>query len=91
MVYHCAAMVSFYPPDRSEMLRINVNGTGNLVKLALKPGWKHLPCKLDCCAWKAEAMKPIDETAAWIPEENIRLQYRKISLRNGNMAWVERA
>jgi nucleoside-diphosphate-sugar epimerase len=70
MVYHCAAMVSFYLPDRSEMLRINVNGTGNLVNACLETGVKRI-CHVSSIAalGKAEGDGPIDETAAWIPEE----------------------
>ncbi|NLU40051.1 MAG: NAD-dependent epimerase/dehydratase family protein [Bacteroidales bacterium] len=70
MVYHCAAMVSFYLPDRSEMLRINVNGTGNLVNACLETGVKRI-CHVSSIAalGKAEGDGPIDETATWIPEE----------------------
>ncbi len=34
-VYHCAATVSFHPADRERMMRINVEGTANLVNLSL--------------------------------------------------------
>jgi dihydroflavonol-4-reductase len=34
-VYHCGAVVSFYPKDHQSMLRVNIDGTANLVNLAL--------------------------------------------------------
>ncbi|MCX6308582.1 MAG: NAD-dependent epimerase/dehydratase family protein [Bacteroidia bacterium] len=35
-VYHCAAMVSFHPKNRTELLQTNVIGTSNMVDAALK-------------------------------------------------------
>lgn len=35
-VYHCAAMVSFHQHDRDVMLQINVEGTANMVNMALQ-------------------------------------------------------
>jgi nucleoside-diphosphate-sugar epimerase len=32
-VYHCAAFISFNPKDKSKLLRINIEGTGNVVNL----------------------------------------------------------
>lgn len=37
-VIHAAAKVSFQPSDRSEMFRINIEGTANVVNLALEAG-----------------------------------------------------
>ncbi len=34
-IYHCAAMVSFLPDDRQMMMKANVEGTANLVNVAL--------------------------------------------------------
>ncbi len=34
-VYHCAAMVSFDPKDKAELLRVNIEGTSNVVNLCL--------------------------------------------------------
>ncbi len=41
-VYHCAAIVSFYPKRFTEMFRINVEGTTNIVNAALKVGVEKL-------------------------------------------------
>ena len=37
-VYHCAAMVSFDPKQENEMMKINVDGTANMVNAALQKG-----------------------------------------------------
>lgn len=37
-VYHCAAKVSYHPAHRKSMLRINVEGTANVVNLCLDTG-----------------------------------------------------
>jgi dihydroflavonol-4-reductase len=34
-VYHCAALISFDPRDRSKMMKINVEGTGNIVNACI--------------------------------------------------------
>ncbi len=36
VVYHCAAMVSFDPCQREELIRVNVGGTENLVDLSVE-------------------------------------------------------
>lgn len=35
-VIHCAALVSFHRPDRKEMYNVNIDGTANVVNLALE-------------------------------------------------------
>ncbi|MCB0429333.1 MAG: NAD-dependent epimerase/dehydratase family protein [Flavobacteriales bacterium] len=39
-VFHCAAMVSFNPSTKSKMMQVNVEGTANMVNLALETGVK---------------------------------------------------
>jgi dihydroflavonol-4-reductase len=39
-IYHCAAMVSFEAAHQEEMLKINVEGTANMVNAALETGVK---------------------------------------------------
>jgi dihydroflavonol-4-reductase len=34
-VYHCAALVSFNPKDKAELLRVNIEGTSNVVNLCV--------------------------------------------------------
>lgn len=35
-VYHCAALISFQPKDKKEMLRVNVEGTANLLNICME-------------------------------------------------------
>ncbi len=37
-IYHAGAVVSFYPSDHRQMLKVNIDGTANLVNLALERG-----------------------------------------------------
>ncbi|HPJ61970.1 NAD-dependent epimerase/dehydratase family protein, partial [Lentimicrobium sp.] len=41
-VYHCAAIVSFDPRDHAQMMKINVEGTANVVNAALEAGVEKL-------------------------------------------------
>ena len=42
-IYHAGAVVSFYPEDHKDMLKVNIEGTANLVNLAL-----HYPVRKFC-------------------------------------------
>jgi len=35
-VYHCAALISFHPKDKKEMLKVNVEGTSNLLNICMQ-------------------------------------------------------
>ena len=65
-VYHSAALVSFLPADREIMMDTNINGTANLVNIALKKKIKKL-CHVSSIAaiGRAENDKPIDEEVVW--------------------------
>jgi len=41
-VYHCAAIVSYDPKDRLKILKINVEGTANVVNACIDAGVKKL-------------------------------------------------
>ncbi len=41
-VYHCAAMISFEPKDKYRLLKINVEGTANVVNACLRAGIQKL-------------------------------------------------
>jgi nucleoside-diphosphate-sugar epimerase len=75
-VYHCAALVSFLPADREKMMDTNINGTANLVNIALEKKIRKL-CHVSSIAaiGRAENDKPIDEEVVW-----------KASKRNSNYA-----
>jgi len=65
-VYHCAAVVSFQPSDRKNMLKINVDGTANMVNASLDAGIE----KFIHCSSVASLGQPltgnfIDESHIW--------------------------
>jgi dihydroflavonol-4-reductase len=65
-VYHCAAVVSFVPSERPNMLRINIDGTANLVNACLLEGVD----KLCHCSSIAAVGRPdkgtwVDESLIW--------------------------
>lgn len=72
IVYHCAAMVSFFPADKELMLETNINGTANLVNACLEKGVKKI-CHVSSIAalGKTENGELITEETAWIPEKKI--------------------
>lgn len=35
-VFHCAAFISFHPKDRKKMLKVNVDGTANLLNISME-------------------------------------------------------
>ncbi|MBL4657310.1 MAG: SDR family NAD(P)-dependent oxidoreductase, partial [Flavobacteriales bacterium] len=57
-VYHCAAMVSFSPKAKDKMMKINVEGTANLVNACLAKNVKKL-----CFASSVAAIGKPDEGA----------------------------
>ena len=65
-VYHSAAMVSFDPNDADEMMKINIEGTANIVNACLEKGIKKL-CHVSSVAALGDvpADKIIDETFFW--------------------------
>jgi len=67
-VYHCAAIVSFNPKERTQMIRNNVDGTANLVNASLENGVKKF-CHVSSVAalGKAENGYLVDETTNWVP------------------------
>jgi len=65
-VYHCAAMVSFLPADRQQMVKVNVNGTANLVNVSLVQGVeKFCHCSSVAAIGQPEEGKPTVESLVW--------------------------
>lgn len=65
-VYHCAAVVSFQEKDNRKMLKINVEGTANIVNLALDFGIEKLVYVSSIAAIGRKPNDPnIDEQTAW--------------------------
>jgi nucleoside-diphosphate-sugar epimerase len=66
-VYHSAAIVSFHKSDRQEMMRANVEGTANIVNVALEKGVRKL-CHVSSIAalGRAENDGVTDESTPWV-------------------------
>jgi len=65
-VYHCAAMVSFDPRDRKHMMKINIEGTANLVNLCLSLNVRRLLHVSSIAALGREADTPqVNEATKW--------------------------
>jgi dihydroflavonol-4-reductase len=66
-VCHCAAMVSFHPRDRRRMMQVNVEGTANVVNLALDFGAKKLVHVSSIAAIGRSPERPdLDEQSKWV-------------------------
>lgn len=65
-VYHCAALISFDPRKRKEMMHINIEGTANVVNACLQQKVKKL-CHVSSIAslGRSEQGGIIDESARW--------------------------
>lgn len=72
-VYHCAAVVSFVPSERPQMLKINIEGTANLVNACLTEKVE----KLCHCSSIAAVGRP--DRGTWVDESLIWKTSRKNS------------
>jgi dihydroflavonol-4-reductase len=68
-VYHAAAIVSFSPARRSELFKINVEGTANVVNASLQAGVQKLVHVSSVAAMgRLRDGQVINETMYWTPE-----------------------
>lgn len=67
-IYHCAAIVSFDPRERKNMIANNVEGTANLINAAILKGIKHF-CHVSSVSalGKTSNGEAITEETNWIP------------------------
>ncbi len=66
-VCHCAALVSFHPKDYRRMHQINVEGTANMVNLALEAGVEKFVHVSSIAAFGRVKERPrLDENAKWV-------------------------
>jgi nucleoside-diphosphate-sugar epimerase len=67
-VYHCGAIVSFFPRDHKAMLAVNIKGTENLVNQSIDKGIRKF-CFVSSVSTLGRADHPglIDEQTHWIP------------------------
>ncbi len=69
-VCHCAAMVSFHPRDVRRMMQINVEGTANMVNLALDFGVKKfLHVSSIASLGRLKERPSLDESCKWVPSK----------------------
>ncbi|HNP53007.1 MAG TPA: NAD-dependent epimerase/dehydratase family protein [Ferruginibacter sp.] len=68
-VYHAAALVSFHTADRNRLFKTNVEGTANVVNLALDTGVQKLGYVSSVAALgRIRTGEPINETMHWSKE-----------------------
>lgn len=70
-VYHCAAVVSFQAGDRDRLMKINVEGTANVVNMALDAGVKKLLYVSSVAAMgRAKENAAVTEDCEWQESDN---------------------
>ncbi|OWY21314.1 3-beta hydroxysteroid dehydrogenase [Sphingobacteriales bacterium UPWRP_1] len=74
-VYHCAAVVSFNPKEKNLMRQTNVDGTANVVNMALERGVKKLLHVSSIAALGRKLNQPeVDENTVW-DDSPVNTQY----------------
>jgi dihydroflavonol-4-reductase len=91
VVYHCAALVSFRRRDFRKMIKLNKEGTANVVNVCLSAGVDHLCYVSSTAAIGRSATKTVyDETNKWITApENSGYAISKYSAENEVWRGVE--
>ena len=64
-VYHCAALVSFYPGDFNQLMKINREGTANVVNVALSKNVQKLCYVSSTAAIGGNDFETITEKTPW--------------------------
>lgn len=64
-VYHCAALVSFNPKDKAKLLRVNIEGTSNMVNLCAAFGARLLHVSSVAALGNAKKGALITENDLW--------------------------
>jgi dihydroflavonol-4-reductase len=68
-IYHCAAIVTFNPKRKMEMFKINIEGTANVVNIALEAGVKKMVHVSSVAALgRIREDEMINETMNWTEE-----------------------
>ena len=65
LVYHCAALVSFHKRDFSNLIKLNREGTANIVNIALTVGIKKLCYVSSTAAIGGSGKTIVTETTKW--------------------------
>jgi nucleoside-diphosphate-sugar epimerase len=67
-IVHAAAVISFDPSDKAMMYKTNVEGTANIVNIALEsPVKKMVHLSSIAALGRSTSREPIDENAKWVP------------------------
>ena len=69
-VFHCAGFISFQPKDFAQLIKVNVEGTANIVNLCIDFKVKKLCYVSSVATLSALPHTPIDEENDWNNEEN---------------------
>ena len=69
-VYHVAGLVSFLPSDEANMIKVNVEGTANVVNAAIKAGVEKLLHVSSVAALGRIRNEIVNESAQWTEEAN---------------------
>lgn len=82
-VYHCAALVSFDPKDKTELLRVNIEGTSNVVNLCMAFGARLVHVSSVAALGNAKKGALITEKDFW--EYDVKAHAYAISKYEGEM------
>lgn len=82
-VYHCAALVSFNPKDKAELLKINIEGTSNIANLCVNYGARLLHVSSIAALGEAKKGMQITEDDYW--EYDSKVHSYAISKYEGEM------
>ena len=82
-VYHCAALVSFNPKDKAKLLRVNIEGTSNIVNLCTAKGARLLHVSSVAALGNAKKGALITEKDFW--EYDVKAHAYAISKYEGEM------
>lgn len=69
-VYHCAAVVSFSPGEHAWMMKVNIEGTANVVNLAIDAGVRKLVHVSSVAALGRAKAGKLDESCEWQESKN---------------------
>jgi len=69
-VYHCAGVVSFTPGEHQRLMKVNVEGTANVVNLALDAGARKLVHVSSVAALGRAKEGQLDESSEWQESKN---------------------
>jgi len=70
-VYHCAAFISFDPKDKINLLRINIEGTSNVVNLCLENNIRLVHVSSIAALGNAKKGELITEKDYWVYDPNV--------------------